>query len=77
MLIVEGAGLTLLGCMEQLRLDWCNICEMKEDQLQEIMAKHEDVFKPELGKLQGFQAKLHVQEGVTPNSTKPDPYCTR
>ena len=54
-----------------------NICEMKEDQLQEILAKHEDIFKPELGKLQGFQAKLHVQEGVTPNSTKPDQYCTR
>ena len=52
--------------MEQLRLDWCNMCEIKEDWLQEILAKHKEVFKPELGKLQGFQAKLHIQEVATP-----------
>ena len=29
------------------------------------MAKHKEVFKPELGKVQGFQVKLHVHEVVT------------
>ena len=56
--------------MEQIRLDWCNISDIKEDRLQEILAKHEEVFKPELGKLHGFQVKLHVQEVVTPKFHK-------
>ena len=56
--------------MEQIRLDWCNMCQIKEDWLQEILAKHEEVFKPELGKLEGFQAKLHLQKAVTPKFHK-------
>ena len=34
------------------------------------MAKHKEVFKPELGKLQGFQVKLHLHEVVTPKFHK-------
>ena len=56
--------------IEQLRLDWCNMCEIKEDRLQEILPKHDEVFKPELGKLQVFQAKLHIKEAVTPKFYK-------
>ena len=68
LLIVEGAGPMLIGRneMEQLRLDWCDMCEIKEDRLQEILAKHDEVFKPELGKLQVFQAQVaHTRSSYT------------
>lgn len=42
-----------------------------KDSLQEVLKKHEEVFKDELGTLKGFTAKIHVSSDATPCFFKP------
>jgi len=60
---VSGEGPSLLGrnWLEQLQLDWTSVfCLQSETDVDEILAHHKDVFKNELGKLQGTEVKLHI-----------------
>ena len=65
LVITEGSGPALLGrnWLEALRLDWTRIFRIGNNlSLQQILAKHADVFKEELGELQGVTASIHVSD---------------
>ena len=58
LVVVKGTGPSLLGrgWLEALKLKWDEIKHVKTDahELQEVLSKHEDVFKKELGMLKGM-----------------------
>ncbi|CAI5685796.1 unnamed protein product [Oreochromis niloticus] len=57
-----GIKLRMYGGHKALQLDWQPVhkIEGRDDALQRIQARHETVFKDELGTLKGFAAKIHV-----------------
>lgn len=73
--IVKGLGPSLvgLGWIKALKIDWQAVhkLEDREDTLQEVLSRHEMVFKDELGMLKGFTAKIHVASDATPCFYKP------
>ncbi|XP_042083139.1 uncharacterized protein LOC121815605 [Haplochromis burtoni] len=73
--VVEGAGTSLMGrgWIKALQLDWQPVhkIEGRDDALQRILARHETVFKDELGTLKGFAAKIHVASDAKPCFYKP------
>ncbi len=82
LLVVHGNGPSLLGrdWLQELHLDWGAIHKVHtEDQLQQILDDNEEVFKEELGLIQGVQAKLQVDQQVCPRFCKPRavPYSLR
>jgi hypothetical protein len=73
LIITGGNGPTLLGrnWLEALRLDWRTIFRVGQSQtLQEVLDEHANVFREELGELQGVQAKIHVAKNVRPRFEK-------
>ena len=73
LIVTEGEGPTLLGrnWLEALRLDWRTIFTIGSSHtLQSVREEHADVFKDELGKLQGVEAKIYVEEGACPRFEK-------
>ena len=73
LIITEGEGPTLLGrnWLEALRLDWRTIFRVGKSQtLQEVLDEHSNVFKEELGKLQGVEATIHVDKDARPRFEK-------
>ena len=69
LVITEGSGPALLGrnWLEALRLDWtCIFCTGNNLSLQQILAKHADVFKEELG----VPASVHVSDKARPRFVK-------
>ena len=44
----------------------CNLVGSVNSNLGDLLCKHADVFKPELGLLTGFKAKLHVKSDAIP-----------
>ena len=69
LLIVEGDGPSLFGrnWLSELRLDWKKMFLIRVDlqqNLQSTLEQHKDVFKPELGTLNGVEAKIHVEPQV-------------
>ena len=78
LLVVEGDGPSLLGrnWLRHIRLDWKNIHMITKDKLispEDLMAKHADLFKEELGLVSPFQATLHVRADAHPRFFKPRP----
>ncbi|XP_025999364.1 uncharacterized protein K02A2.6-like [Astatotilapia calliptera] len=73
--VVEGAGTSLMGrgWIKALQLDWQPVHKIEggENALQRILARHETVFKDELGTLKGFAAKIHVAKDAKPCFYKP------
>ena len=73
LIITEGDGPTLLGrnWLEALRLDWRMIFRVGRSQtLLEVLDEYSNVFKEELGELQGVQATLHVDKNARPRFEK-------
>lgn len=68
LIVVEGDGPSLL---EEIQLDWTEIKNRrkarKENTPQQVLNKHEDVFKEELGTLKGTKATIHVKRDATPH----------
>ncbi|XP_056589597.1 uncharacterized protein K02A2.6-like [Triplophysa dalaica] len=68
--VVAGAGPNLLGrsWLSELELSWENVSKIKDSSewLQDILRKHETVFKEELGTLRGAKAKIHVPRDAKP-----------
>lgn len=73
LVVVGGNGPSLLarGWMEKIQLDWkeirashkaCKVLHVKTEKmtLQQVLNKHENVFKEELGTLIGTKATIHV-----------------
>ncbi|KAG7526603.1 putative protein K02A2.6-like [Solea senegalensis] len=84
LVVVEGEGPSLLGrgWLEEINLDWREIKNSRknrklhhvkttESTLQQVLSKHEDVFKEELGTLKGMKAAIHVKSDATPRFFRP------
>ncbi|XP_023809022.1 uncharacterized protein K02A2.6-like [Oryzias latipes] len=73
--VVKGPGASLLGrgWIKALKIDWEKVNSVLEGEeaLQEVLVKHETVFKEELGKLKGFSAKICVKKEANPQFYKP------
>lgn len=84
-IVVKGSGPNLLGrwWLRQVALDWTEIKHVsaspKSLTLQQVLSKHESVFKEELGTLKGFKATIHVPAEATPRFYRPRsvPYAMR
>ncbi len=81
LLVVKGSGPSLLGrnWLQNLQLDWELIHRLEESPLQEVLRRHADVFKEELGTLRGHQVRIDVDPAVSPRFCKarPVPYALR
>ena len=69
--VVNTDGPTLLGrdWMRQLKLDWSMVNQVvmeKKGRLETIMRKYDELFKPAMGTIQGFKAKLTVKADAHP-----------
>ena len=78
-LVMEGEGPTLLGrnWLLALKIDWTSVYKtLVTTKEEELIAQYGDLFKQEIGTLEGFQAKLAVD---TPKFYKPRavPYAIR
>ena len=71
LIVVEGSGPSLFGrnWLDQIRLDWGSIKSIRS-QLDELLSKHQVVFKRELGTLKGMQAGLELKPGAQPRFYK-------
>ena len=84
LLIVQGDGAALFGrnWLEHLRLDWPSIHSVSSnshDGLQNLLQKHQQLFKDELGTLQGVEAEIHVPPHTQPRfyKARPIPYAMK
>ena len=81
LVVVSGDGPCLLGrdWLQHLQLDWPNICLLRSASVQEVLAAHSQVFREELGTLQGHKATIHVESTARPRFCKARsvPYAMR
>ncbi|XP_023192425.1 uncharacterized protein K02A2.6-like [Xiphophorus maculatus] len=83
LVVVKGTGPNLLGrgWLEKLKLKWDEIRHVRTEAqgLQEVLLRHEEVFKEELGMLRGAQATIRVSADAHPTFYKPRsvPYAMR
>ena len=73
LIVTHGKGPNLLGrdWMSALKLDWRTIFKLEATHtLEEVLSKHSDVFKDELGTVQGISAKIHVDPNTQPQFHK-------
>lgn len=71
--VVKGEGPSLLGrdILKKIRLNWGEIKHIRA--VEDMLAKYADVFKDELGTLQGTTVKLSVDPTAQPRFFKPRP----
>ena len=82
LVVVGGNGPSLLGrdWLGRLRLDWCDIRKLHDaSTLESLLDKHSNLFRTELGVINGVAAKLHVSPGAKPRFYRPRlvPYALR
>ena len=81
LLIVKGEGPSLFGrnWLNKIQLDWRAINQVTSHVHNKVLDKYPEVFKDELGTLQGTRAKIHVDPQATPRFFKPRsvPYILR
>ncbi|XP_041823137.1 uncharacterized protein K02A2.6-like [Melanotaenia boesemani] len=83
LVVVKGTGPSLLGraWLKTLKLKWDEIkyARTETQGLQQVLSKHEDVFKEELGMLQGMKASIRVSPEARPKFYRPRsvPYAMR
>ena len=71
--ITRGKGPSLLGrnWLDTLQLDWKKIFVVQNDNtLQHVLDRYPNVFREELGTMQGVTAKIHVDPNATPKFYK-------
>ena len=63
---------TLFGrdWLKHIRLNWCEICHIGLG-VEEVIAKHQNIFSAQTGSLKGLQASLKIHSDVTPKFLKP------
>ena len=69
--VVHGTGSSLLGrdWLQHLCLDWPSICQVQsveQTAVNSVLDRHKNVFREELGTLQGFEAKIYVDPTAKP-----------
>ena len=83
LLVVAGEGPSLLGrdWLSELKLDWSKVNHMNHTQTgcQDILDRHSALFKEELGRVQGRNARFHIKAEVQPKfyKARPVPYALR
>lgn len=85
LLVVAGSGPSLLGrdWMSHIILDWKSFglfqVRSTDTRLHDVLARHTNVFKDELGLVKGTTAKIHVDPGSKPRfcNPRPVPYALR
>ena len=81
LLIVKGNGPTLLGrnWLQHVQLDWKAIHHVTPVGLEEVLGKHEEVFRDELGTYRDYEAHIEVEPGAQPHYSKARtvPYAMR
>ena len=63
LLVVPGDGPSLIGrnWLQEIKLNWSDIKIVHSfSSLDNVLHKHEDVFRPQLGNLKDVTAKIHV-----------------
>ena len=76
LLVVAGKGPSLLGhdWLSQIKLDWNQLNHLQTSAMsascQQILDRHKVVFEDKLGKVEGFEAKFHINLMYIPGSTK-------
>ena len=72
LLIVKGEGPSLFShyWLSKIKLDWCAINQITSQVYKKVVDKYLEVFKDELGTLQGTRAKIHVDPQATPKFLK-------
>lgn len=73
--IVEGDQPTLLGrnWLQHIQLNWSLLKVDMETPLQEILDKHEEVFRDELGRMKHVQAHIELKQDARPRFRKARP----
>lgn len=68
-LVVPGSGLCLLGrdWLHQLHINWSKVCNLQIDDYRNLFL---ELFKPGLGKLKNYKAKLYMDQDVQPRFFK-------
>ena len=81
LLVIAGAGASLMGCnwLEKITLNWRSIHKVNFDQLQAVLTQYSEVFKPDLGMMKNFKAKIFIDPSVPPRFCKARsvPYAMR
>ncbi|XP_061151222.1 uncharacterized protein K02A2.6-like [Syngnathus typhle] len=81
--VTKGNHPAIMGrtWLQGIRLDWQAIRKLshRSSPLQEILEKHEEVFRDELGSMKDITVKLHVKPGSKPvfMKARPVPYAIR
>ena len=72
LVVVAGVGPSLFGrnWLHDIQLDWSNIHQVRTP-LEQILDRYSEVFRPELGTLQGVQVKLELKPEARPVFHKP------
>jgi hypothetical protein len=78
LLVVTGGGTSLLGrdWLRHLKLNWCELNHLQiaaRLKLEDVLKKHADVFKEELGKVTGMEVKIHMDPDAQPQFFRPRP----
>ena len=76
LIVVQGSGPNLFGrnWLEQIKLNWQQLCTVKHSSaLQEVLDKHEAVFRDKLGKLESTQVSIKIDADAQPQLFKPRP----
>ena len=68
LLVVKGNGPNLIGrnWLTELKLDWKVVHSINTNSIQQVVEKNKEVFQQGLGKIEGVQAKLHVDPQAKP-----------
>ena len=81
LVVVEGEGPSLFGrdWLAHFSLDWKEVHRLQGTSLQNVLLRHQAVFQPGLGTLQGYEAKIHVEANAKPKfcKTQPVPYALK
>ena len=81
LLIIKSEGPSLFGhnWLSKMKLDWCAINQVASQVYKKVIDKYPEVFKDELGTLQGMRAKIHADPQVIPKFFEPRsvPYIPR
>ena len=75
LLVIKGNGPNLFGrnWLQYIWIDWKSIHMVSNDKLQNILAKHQNVFGKGLEHLRGYNAKIHVEQEAVPKFMKAHP----
>ena len=84
LLVVAGTGPSLMGrdWISRFRLDWETLNTVRaspDSRIQEVLDRHSDIFKEELGHIKGAPVTLHTDPSQQPRffKARPVPYALR